>query len=467
MPNGVPFGNIFEVKSPATDRLTERIYREERQRELYRQQQSRMLDDEFARNMSGIRDSDIGDLTKAYGDYKLSYQNTLKKRGGVSPDEQLAVLRKKAAIYDIINKSKQEKAWEDMQSKQITTDKKGIYADDAAEQLRVRRSKPLGKLNVEEDKKLLYPYSVPDLAKEIKTAEGTEREVPITIGVSKIDPLKDDKEVYKVKNNPSVFAGKLLEQIVATNKTRNFAGIYNNKYDEQELEDLKNKYYAKVNDPKFQAIYGTVDPLPATDTDLGKAVAIRTMEEYANLDLKPTKLISEVNQDRAMTRRQQFAKEQQARAHQNSLSRLFVYTNIQDRKPETIGRNIDALIAQHIEDARANNGEVVTDNATFESITGKKKTGSSVLMFDEANNKYTYGTKDATTGEVKIAGEVPVDLGRIKLTKTYKTGLDSKYNTGKEIKVAPGTYLIKGKKYSEAELIKMGYTVDQIKPYKQ
>jgi len=102
MPNGysVPFGNIFEVKTPATDRLGERIHQEERQREVYRQQQSRILDDEFARNMSGIRDSDIGDLTKAYGDYKISYQNTLKKREGVSPEEQLEVLASIVLLYN-------------------------------------------------------------------------------------------------------------------------------------------------------------------------------------------------------------------------------------------------------------------------------------------------------------------------------------------------------------------------------
>jgi len=30
-----------------------------------------------------------------------------------------------------------------------------------------------------------------------------------------------------------------------------------------------------------------------------------------------------------------------------------------------------------------------------------------------------------------------------------------------------GTYHIKGKDYSEGDLIKMGYTIDQIKPYKK
>lgn len=151
--------------------------------------------------------------------------------------------------------------------------------------------------------------------------------------------------------------------------------------------------------------------------------------------------------------------------HKNSISRLYVYANIQDRKPETIGRNIDNLIGQHIEDARNNNGHVITDNATFESITGKKATSNSFLMFDEGQNKYVYGRK-GEDGVTVTLGEVPVDLARIKLTKTYKSGLDSRYNTGKNI-TPKENYLIKGKTYTAKQLLDMGYTLDQIKPYKQ
>jgi len=53
-----------------------------------------------------------------------------------------------------------------------------------------------------------------------------------------------------------------------------------------------------------------------------------------------------------------------------------------------------------------------------------------------------YGTK-GEGGEVKIVGEVPVELGRVKLTQKYKSGLDSKYNTGKKLETTMVTVTLK------------------------
>ncbi len=134
------------------------------------------------------------------------------------------------------------------------------------------------------------------------------------------------------------------------------------------------------------------------------------------------------NKEAIMDRQEKFKKEQQARAAANSLSRLYVYANIQDRKPENIERNIDGVIANHIETASNDpNNEVVVDNETFKSITGEDKTSSSVLMYKDG--KYQYGVKDVD-GKVTVSGETPKDLAKIKLTKTFKSGLDSRYNTG-------------------------------------
>lgn len=313
MPNQTrqPFGDIFSVQTPYLDQLSNRIYTDQKQKELYKQQQDKALDDEFSRNLTGIRDADIGKLTQAYGDFKQARMATLNKN--VPPEQQLDVLRKKAAIYDVIDKSKTQREHETGLGKQIMTDKKGIFADDAHNTLTKIMQTPVDEINPNDEQKLLYPYSVPKLDKQLKDARGTEQEVPIKLGQSKTDPLKDDVEIYKAGNAPDKFANKLLEGVLSTNETRNFSGLYNNKYDEGQLEDLKNRYTAKVNDPKFISVYGEPKPLPAMDTDLGKAVAIRTMEEFANMDLKPSKLTSQINDARATANRQQFAQEQQAR----------------------------------------------------------------------------------------------------------------------------------------------------------
>lgn len=349
-----PYGNAFIVGTPNIEKFSDRLYQEERQKHLYRQKRNKMLDDEFSRNLSGVRDSDIGDLTKAYGDFKMSHMALQKKKGQVTPQDQLELLRKKANVYEVINGSKQEKEWEEAQGKQIMTDKKGYYADDAHEQLIQRRKTPLSKLDKSKDANLLYQYYEPNLDKQLKEARGTEVEVPVKIGQSKTDPLKDDKEVYKAGNTPDKFANSLLEGVMTSNQGRNFSGIMNHKYTDEEFQDLTNRYAAKVNDPKFIAVYGEPKPLPAPDTDLGRAVAIRTMEEYANKQIKPIRMISEINADRALKARQQFAVEQQKRGAKFAMDRVYAIAGLKrTTENEDDMKGISAIL---------NNTKTIIDN---------------------------------------------------------------------------------------------------------
>lgn len=425
-----PYGNDFLVQTPALDQLQNRVYAEQRQRQLYQQQQNQMLDNEFSRNLAGIRDSDIGDLTQKYGDFKIAYQNMLKQKNGVSPQQQLDVLRKKADVYDVINKSKDRKTWEDAQAKQIMTDTKGIYADDAHDQLLQMRRTPVSKIDEAKDGSLLYQYSMPDLDKELKNAQGVSKDVSITLGQSKTDPLKDDKEVYKVGNTPTQFYANLLQGVVAGNKGRNFTGIVNNKYTDEELQDLQNKYDAKINDPKFIAIYGKPEPLPesATKTDLGRAVAIETMENVVNTPLNPTKKISEINLDRKTAQSQEFQLKKQAIGHQNSLENIRVGAALHGNDPDVINQNIDKIIQTHIENSKGLNGEVPMSSETFKALTGETLTKRSVVKIDDDGN-YSYGRRedDGTVTNIKT---IPYAEAKAALTKAYKAGLSAKYNSG-------------------------------------
>lgn len=467
-----PYGNVFLVDTPALDQLSNRLYQEERQREMLRYQENKNLDEEFSRNLAGIRDADIGLLTQKYGDFKQAYTNSLKKKGGVSPQEQLELLRKKADVYDVINKSKSLKERHLGIGKKILNDPKRLFADDAQQRMIALNRIPIDQYNEDAENDLMYKYSDPNFDKDLVAARGKLEPRELLVGQSKRDPMSDEFEVYgNVGSSPNTFFDNLFKGKVAKNTARGFAGLVNNNYDDDQFNDLQTKYYAKINDPKFKAIYGEVKPFPesAMKTELGRAAAIQTMEEYVNASLNPDKVISKVNIERQTKDRQKFAKEQQERAAKNSLARMYVYANIQDRKPESIERNIDGIIANHIESGRENNGEVLVDNETYKSITGQDKSGSSFLRVDE-NGNYTYGKKitgaDGMVSE-KVSGNIPLDAAKIKLTKTFKSGLDSRYNTGqKKIDVKNSTYTIKGKNYSEAELLKMGYTKEQIAPYK-
>lgn len=472
MPNQIrfPYGDAFLVNTPHIDQLGNRIYQQEQQRRVYQQQQDKMLDDEFSKNLTGIRDSDIGDLTKAYGEFKQARMQTLNKPN-ISPEQQMDVLRKKANVYDIINQSKTQREWETAQGKQIMQDKKGMYADDAHQQLINRMKTPVTKINPENDSKLLYPYSMPDLAKELKIARGDEKEVPILLGQNPKDKFKDDKEIYKVGNNPNQFYNSLLQGVVAGNKGRNFTGIVNQKYNDAELEDLRTKYYAKVNDPKFIQVYGKPEPFPesANNTDLGKAVAIETMENVVNAPLNPKK-VSELNQERVKADAHEFARQQQARSINAAIQRQrigFDHTDTKDaKKQEENNQWIDSFIDDGIEKSKnyplIDGVRTVPLDVVSGSALKKGQIPAVALSISENGQTFTpiYPTYENgnPTATPNPALSQPMDRSGIKLGLGYKTvskkELGNVMNSGsdKDIKIQIGGKIYKVPKSNLSKL---------------
>lgn len=141
-----PFGNAYIIGSPNIDRFSEQLYAEQKQRELMRQRQAQMMDNEFSKNVANIRDADVDDVTKKYGDWKLANQQLMRKKGGATPQDQLEVLRKKAEIAKIINASKTAKQEEEELAKQVLS-KPDDFDDRASELLTIRRRLPLGRFS--------------------------------------------------------------------------------------------------------------------------------------------------------------------------------------------------------------------------------------------------------------------------------------------------------------------------------
>ena len=106
------------------------------------------------------------------------------------------------------------------------------------------------------------------------------KKIPLTTP-SKKGELYDDKEVYNVYRNPNeMYNNAYLQAFSMPNKE----GFINTMLDPKNLsdaekEDLKNRYFAKINSPEFKKVYGEVQPFPesAGQTDLGKATALMVM----------------------------------------------------------------------------------------------------------------------------------------------------------------------------------------------
>ncbi len=290
MTNTAPYGDIFSAPTPALDRLGQQIYAQQRQRDLQKQQENKMLDEELSRNLSNISDADIPDLTKAYGTFKLKHQALMKKRGGGTPEEQLDVLRSKADMYDIINKGKTKKT-EDATLATDYAKHPELYRGIAHDLILKRFKTPSSQLNkpydtVDEDGKPIqvdlsdigsFKYTpTTDFTKEMKNAVGTQRDLG-QFDESTPGAVQKTIAKYKGYNSPYQAYNNLVTSLQDKRKADDF--IKTHQFDPLQEQQITDRYNAIVNDPNFKKAYGLKgdEQFIGDDTELGKAAKMAVM----------------------------------------------------------------------------------------------------------------------------------------------------------------------------------------------
>jgi len=391
-----PYGDIFSVSTPSLDQLGQRLYAEQKMREQQQLVNSRALEEEFSKNISNIRDADVDDLTGLYNDFKQSYMALEKMGERATPQDQMNVTRKRAAMYKFLNESSNEKKWEDTQVVNYGKDKEGVYSEQFPQLMQLRRSTPLSKIDRTKDADLLEKYYAPDLSKQEQMARGKEvKEVLIPLGKSEKDPLSDDFEVYKVGNSPTQFFTSFLQSISSggSKERRNTVAFIKNKYNQDELNNLQNQYFAKINDPKYKKLYGETQPFPsiALNTPEGYAAMIKTMEEVVNNPLVPS-IRTVKNTTRITEDRQKFQQEQQARSHAASLARLR--ESIAAGRIQWMNATQTAAYVINADNTVGANNPVQFDPAKYKTITGVEPFSNSDLR-STGDGGYIYGIKQS------------------------------------------------------------------------
>ncbi len=265
MPNGQSYGDIFAVATPALDNLHNRLYAEQRQRELMNERNVQALDNEFSRNVSNIRDADVDDLTAKYNDYKLSTQKLMRQKGGIPPQQQMEVLRKKAEMYKLINESKAEREREEMAGKRYSI-KPDDFNDDAAELLIAGRNLPISKKKTytTKDGKVIDLTNPENLLWTDKTnwqpilqkAGGTlvQRGHPVEKVLS--GGLESEITTVKGGNDPLEYYSSIVGAMNTPRASQSLATRYN--FTPEEAQDIMIKFNELKKDPAFKNAYGDV-----------------------------------------------------------------------------------------------------------------------------------------------------------------------------------------------------------------
>jgi len=309
-----PFGDIYSVPTPerAVNAIAEKIYREKLMQDQQRRMEEKALDDDFGKNIARVKSVDVPEISQAYNEFKQAHIGLQKKGSQATPEDQMAVLLAKAKVDEKINGSVEDKEYLKLRANEGKSDKKGRYNPDFNLKIQGMLNTPTSKRNRDlDDDALLFKYSFPDLTKVIGDAVGKGEEVKIPTGGKSIKgDLYNDENVYKKINDPNKVYNTLYTGIGSRPDHINFSRVVLDSITDQEAEELKTRYFAKINDPRFKAIYGEVKPFPesAGNTDLGKAVAIKTMQAVDVLPLDPIRTDSKLNTDAVMDKRFKQAK---------------------------------------------------------------------------------------------------------------------------------------------------------------
>ncbi len=390
------------------------------QNKLRKQAKEDALDEYDRKRINNINDTGVRDKDRQLFDEKLQsirdyyYSNKDKIRRGNTPEayEYEKLFRNQSQI---INQSKNRTAKEDalMKLYQDRLKLDGRIPDDFMTALEAN-ARGLSEDGSEEA----------DLAKWLSQPKPFNQQTYLK-NFSDIKRVAGQPRYENVEGNPLKQTEIIEEgfdeggkQVIAARAADKYQNSYS--FSENVKEAINDPISRKKLEDVFKNEYGTN---PIQPEDYATAYTMELLQPK----IAKTKVVD--NKEEVMKRNQAFQKEMTQIRHQNSLQRLYVNASVQDRKPENVQRNIDGIITDHISSARGNNGQVFVDDDTFEAITGRKKGGSSVLLIDEQGN-YTYGKKDSETGKIEISASVPYELAKTKLTKTYKSGLDSKFNTG-------------------------------------
>jgi len=206
---GAPFGDIYFPPTTSIDNAASTLFRLQQQKQMQQQAEQKALDDEFARNMSGIRDVDIPDFTKAYGDYKLANQVLLKNKEA-TPEQQIELLRKKANIYKLLNESKAQRAMETEMYKGVTS-KPDNFKDDAHSAVLSIMRTPLSQFtDAHRGYNPTYDGADYDLQGSLKSAQGSIKTVEGTPIIS-ADKVKYEVPVYQTySTSPDEYKRNLL-----------------------------------------------------------------------------------------------------------------------------------------------------------------------------------------------------------------------------------------------------------------
>lgn len=395
-----PYGNVYFVDTPHSDRLAYSLYNEERQRKARVEKENEDMDKLLNKEFAKIRSADTEDIIGQYNQYKaikkqLLFDPKVQRDAKLYNQLQQAAGESLSNLYSSINRSGELKS----QYENLITERKANpdkFATDFFDRVNAFSQTPMSKLKTHPlgDLSNLDNYrwkgSVTNFEPIITKAMGVKR--PIGEPVITKDGLKFKTETYEGFNSPYEFYNNLIGQLAGSQSPHDFVRTFGNITPEQE-EQITNQYAELLADDHYRKLYGIAQdqdfPPSAYDTEAGRTARLLAMQHAINR--RPSSKVTLTTDTEAQMQQQLANQKELEGIRQRNRERLaglnqayrlaaYDYKNAKTAEQET--DILDNMVDEQFADGK-------DDKRTF-TLYGKKYEGRAVKIPKSLRDKYAF-----------------------------------------------------------------------------
>lgn len=262
MPQGMPYGDAFIVQTPALQNAANMLYRQQQQRLQMGYQDWQATQRQLQKEFANVRSADIGDVMKAYDEYKFAKQKTLFDPKVIHDKKAYAEAiqsanEKKAQLQQMINGSNELKEQDKNYADDIAKNR-DLYTDNAGTTLAQWMQMPMTqrvKSGYIGNQPLLYQGTNTDFGKLEKDAAGVNQTTYLPEGLS-ADKLSYEQKGFSHLNNPvhfyHLYSGELAKRQVGKDASAAWQKIPDEvkAETEKEFNELPDSYWQGYGIPK-------------------------------------------------------------------------------------------------------------------------------------------------------------------------------------------------------------------------
>lgn len=454
---GRPFGGIYQVDTSALNRLSERLYAEERNQLAQREKEAIALEEQYQKAYSKIKPVDQEKLRQMWGVYKQQNIELLRSKNKLKGD---AYIKKQAELNQMLADTfaYAQKSIEDKDQLEETQKRRlqnpNLFDPDSYQIDNIRWNTPVDKLHLpaahptqRDEKGVAKMIDLRDpnnlmWKNNIQWGDVARKAIgsPIERGADEqfIDPNDKFTTVtrkYKGVNSPVQIATILSATAMGS---RNGAAAITEAFGDvmtpENIISIPQAYEEWRKKPEVVAAYGkegTEFPPSVWNSQTTTAATLKAMQlAMANTPIPFEK--ARTRKEAVMSQQQANALDRQFKGYQFSVKKIHLWWGLREQSGINVENFADDAYNSDVNVAKTNNGQIPNVDPTKQKIIFGTTMGGDGVMGIDQNGNYTLTDKNDPQNQLVVPAADAKAKIRIARKAAFQPGVAKpKVNTNK------------------------------------